>query len=138
MRGRPGSDREREGVRSDRGAGTVLVLGLVAVLITLTIAVAGLAQAVHARATAQTAADLAALAAATALHRVGGPASDPCTLAGQVVTANDAEPAGCTVTGAVVEVGARVRILGRVDGVLVARATARAGPAVGPRAGPAG
>lgn len=113
----------------ERGAGTVLVLALMAVLLTLTVAVVGLAGAVHARGTAQTAADLAALAAATALHRAGGPTADPCAVAAQVVVANDAEPAGCAVTGAVVEVGARVVILGQVDGALVARASARAGPA---------
>ncbi|WP_152203965.1 Rv3654c family TadE-like protein [Georgenia thermotolerans] len=110
----------------DCGAGTVLALALVAVLLVLTLAVVGLARAVHARAAAQAAADLAALAAATALRDAAG---DPCTVATAVVRANGAEPAGCAVAGAVVEVGARVVVLGQADGVLVARASARAGPA---------
>ncbi|KAE8762732.1 hypothetical protein GB883_17875 [Georgenia thermotolerans] len=50
-------------------------------------------------------------------------------MATAVVRANGAEPAGCAVAGAVVEVGARVVVLGQADGVLVARASARAGPA---------
>ncbi|MFD1505409.1 histidine kinase [Georgenia yuyongxinii] len=122
----PGS---RPGDGRERGSGTVLGLALVVVLVILTVAVVGLARAVHARGTAQSAADLAALAAASALHRAGGSIDDPCTVAAHVVEANDAEPAGCTVSGAVVEVRARVVVLGQSDGVLVARANARAGPA---------
>ncbi|WP_230977541.1 Rv3654c family TadE-like protein [Georgenia yuyongxinii] len=119
----------RHGDGRERGSGTVLGLALVVVLVILAVAVVGLARAVHARGTAQSAADLAALAAASALHRAGGSIDDPCTVAARVVEANDAEPAGCAVSGAVVEVRARVVVLGQSDGVLVARATARAGPA---------
>ncbi|MFH5824958.1 Rv3654c family TadE-like protein [Georgenia sp. AZ-5] len=115
--------------RADRGSGTVLALGLICVLVVLTFAVVGLARAVHARGTAQTAADLGALAAAQALHDPAGARGEPCALAAGVVRANGAEPAGCRVAGAVVDVSARVTVLGQVDGVLVARASARAGPA---------
>ncbi|MPV38724.1 hypothetical protein GB881_17045 [Georgenia subflava] len=113
----------------ERGSGTVLGLALVAVLLVLTLTVVGVARAVHARGTAQTAADLGALAAATALHRVGGPAGDPCAVAGEVVVANEAELVGCTVTGDEVRVTTRVPIIGATGELLLARATARAGPA---------
>ncbi|UNX56298.1 flp pilus-assembly TadE/G-like family protein [Georgenia sp. TF02-10] len=123
---RPGRDR-------DRGSGTVLALGLIAVLMVLTLAVVGLARAVHARGTAQTAADLGALAAAAAVQRPTG--TEPCVAARTVVAANDAELTGCTVTGevAVVSTAAAVAGVGGGDagagGRLLARATARAGPA---------
>ena len=54
--------------RGDRGSGTVLVLGLVAVALVLATTLVGLGQVVAGRARAQTAADLAALAAATRLQ----------------------------------------------------------------------
>jgi secretion/DNA translocation related TadE-like protein len=113
----------------DRGSGTVLGLALVAVLLVMTLAVVGLARAVHARSTAQTAADLGALAAATALHRAGGPSADPCGVAAEVVAANDARLTACRAAGGEVEVTALATVGGGEGSGLVARATARAGPA---------
>lgn len=113
---------------TDRGAGSVIGLALVAVLLALTLAVVGVARAVHARGTAQAAADLGALAAATALHDVTGAAGDPCAVAGRVVAANGAELAACRAGGGEVVVSTRVPL---ADGTgLAARASARAGPAV--------
>lgn len=111
----------------ERGAGSVLGLAMVAVLLSLTLAVVGLARAVHARGTAQVAADLGALAAAEALHDVGGAGMDPCAVAGDVVTANGAEITGCRTQGGEVVVSTRVALAGGTG--LAARADARAGPA---------
>lgn len=109
---------------AERGSGTVLALGLVAVLAVLALAVAGLAAAVHARGTAQTAADLGALAAATALQHPLGP--DPCGVARQVVAANGADLARCRVSWEEVTVEAHVPMAAPWP---AARAHARAGPA---------
>lgn len=116
----------------DRGSGTVLGLTLLVVILVLTLAVAGLARAVHARGEAQAAADLAALAAATALHARGIPGADPCTVAGRVVAVNGAAMTGCRVEGEDVEVAAAVALVGLwpLEGRgLLATARARAGPA---------
>jgi secretion/DNA translocation related TadE-like protein len=111
----------------DRGAGSVLGLALVAVLLMLTMAVVGVARAVHARGTAQAAADLGALAAATALHDLTGSAADPCAVAGRVVAVNGAELTACRTRGGEVVISTRVAL---ADGTgLAARASARAGPA---------
>ncbi|MCK6212550.1 flp pilus-assembly TadE/G-like family protein [Georgenia sp. EYE_87] len=111
----------------DRGAGSVLGLALVAVLLVLTLAVVGVARAVHARGTAQAAADLGALAAATALQDLTGSAGDPCAVAGRVVAVNGAELTACRTRGEEVVVATRVPL---ADGTgLAARASARAGPA---------
>jgi secretion/DNA translocation related TadE-like protein len=59
----------------ERGAGTVLLLGVVAVVLLCTVGLAALGAAQHARARAQSAADLAALAGAAA-HRAGLGACD--------------------------------------------------------------
>lgn len=116
---------------SDRGSGTVLVLGLVAVVLVLTAAVAALARGQGARVSVQTAADLAALAAAESIAIPSGvvlpsegPATEPCALAGDVAARNGAALTRCTVIGGgVVEVTAsRPTLAG------AATATARAGP----------
>ncbi|PFG39234.1 secretion/DNA translocation related TadE-like protein [Georgenia soli] len=111
----------------DRGAGSVLGLALVAVLLTLTLAVVGVSRAVHARGTAQVAADLGALAAAQARHDPAGVSRDPCAVAAEVVAANGAEIVRCREVGGDVVVSTRVPLS---DGTgLAARAVARAGPA---------
>lgn len=109
--------------RCDRGSGTVLVLGVVAVALVLATTLAGLGQVVAGKARAQTAADLAALAAATRLRAtadVGG----SCDLAEQVVTRNGARLTACGHDGAGV-----VQITVAVPTPFgPARASARAGP----------
>ncbi|MCL2090707.1 MAG: flp pilus-assembly TadE/G-like family protein [Micrococcales bacterium] len=84
--------------RGDRGSGTVLVLGLVAVALVLATTLVGLGQVVAGRARAQTAADLAALAAATRLQTTAD-IGDACDLAGQVAARNGADLAGCAHEG---------------------------------------
>lgn len=115
--------RARRGPKGEHGVGVVLVLALVGAL-TFTAAVAVAATAVvvgHRR--AQSAADLAALAAATAL-RDGG---DPCAAAAEVAEGNGAEVEGCEVVGATVAVVARARLPDALGDRWV-RARARAGP----------
>lgn len=127
--GRPGA---RPGVAVhldvEHGAGTVLVLGVVAAVLVLALALAGLAQAQAARGTAQTGADLAALAAATAA-RDGW---EPCGRAREAAARNRAVVVACTEQGAGVvrvdvESSAGVTFLGVTFGR--ATAAARAGPA---------
>lgn len=110
----------------DRGAGTVLVIALVAVVFVLAAGLGVVARGHLDRARAQAAADLAALAAAGSIAVPAGVAlaaparRDPCALAGEVAGRNAAAVDRCTVvTGGVVEV--RVRAGG-------AAATASAGP----------
>ncbi|WP_269471692.1 Rv3654c family TadE-like protein [Cellulomonas fimi] len=106
----------------ERGSGTVAVLGVVAVALVLaaTLGVVAGGQARHVE--AQAAADLAALAAATA-WRSG--VADPCGTAARVVARNHARLVSCTLgTGGVARVStARDTALGALV------AGARAGPA---------
>ena len=120
---------ERAGERrSERGAGTVLVLGVVAAVLLLAVGIAALGTAQNARGAAQAAADLGALAGATALRD----GFDPCGTAARAVTRNGAELTSCDVLGAgVVRVATTHVTIGQasVFGPLgVARAAARAGP----------
>lgn len=121
-RGRLGSDPER-------GAGTVLVLGIVGAVLLLAVGVAALGAAQNARGTAQAAADLGAIAGATALRD----GFDPCGTAGAAVVRNGAAVASCEVLGGgvvrVVATRSAVGPVGEFGGALgSARATARAGP----------
>lgn len=116
----------------DDGAGSVLVVALVAVLGVGAVGVTAVGQAVLARHRAGTAADLAALAAASAAW----PSAAPGACAGQVraaaakvAAANRGELAACRVDGSTVELVVTVPVEGWVASVGPARATARAGPA---------
>lgn len=126
--GRRGAERGVE-PRSERGAGTVLVLGIVAVILLLAVATAALGAAQNARGSAQAAADLGALAGATALRD----GFDPCGTAGAAVKRNGAEVASCEVLGAgTVRVVVTRKVAGPAGelGGAQARAAARAGPRV--------
>lgn len=79
--------------RRDRGAAAVWVLGCGAVVLAVGLFVLVRSLAVLARHRAETAADLAALAAASRIG-VGG---DPCTSAGAVAAANGATVSSCLV-----------------------------------------
>ncbi len=79
----------------ERGAGTVLCLGLVALLATLLLAVAALGAAVLARHRAAAAADLAALAAAD--RTSGRSPGAPCPAAASVAGRNGASLTSCVV-----------------------------------------
>lgn len=113
----------------DRGSGTVLVLaaGLVLLILLTTAVLLGAAATGAAR--AARAADLAALAGADVAR--GLAPGDPCTIAEQVASRNDAELISCRVTGedgtdVVVEV--RRTVLGPGVEALEATGISRAGP----------
>ncbi len=108
----------------DRGAATVITLALAGVLLLLGAALGVVAALVVAHRTAQSAADLAALAGAQTLAASG----DACGAASRTAAGNDAVLTGCTVEARDVRVTVEVtgpRWLGQA-GDLTARA--RAGP----------
>lgn len=106
---------------SDRGAASVLVIGILGLVVLLAGWLLLLAQAQSARGVAQTAADLGALAGATAVRSAG----DGCAVAQETVHRNGAEPESCELLG-----GGVVRVRSAVPTVLgTASAAARAGPA---------
>ena len=113
-------------VRDERGAGTVLMLGIIAVLLALAVGMTGLIQAQAAAGRARTAADMAALGGATALSSVVAP-GEPCAVARRVARANGARVRSCEAIGEDVVVHAEVRT--RILGVpRVAVSASRAGP----------
>ena len=112
--------------RSDeRGAATVLVLALAGVLVLVGAALSVVGALVVDHRTAQSAADLAALAAARTLADGG----DACAAAARVADANGAGLVACVVSGREVRTRTRVRgprWLGQHGDL---EAEARAGPA---------
>lgn len=125
VRRRERGARSKGSADSESGAGTVLVLGIVAAVLLLAVGIAALGAAQNARGAAQAAADLGALAGATALRD----GFDPCGTAGAAVARNGAELASCEVRGAgVVRIAATRAAVGPAGLLGSARATARAGP----------
>ncbi|SNS50454.1 Rv3654c family TadE-like protein [Rhodococcoides kyotonense] len=112
-------------MRRDDGGVTVLAALAVAALLVVVIAIMHVGSAVSGRHRAQSAADLSALAAASALDRG---VADACAAARDVVARAEATLVDCTVDGwdVVVEVSITLP-LGRF-GVRDAMAAARAGP----------
>jgi secretion/DNA translocation related TadE-like protein len=111
--------------RDERGAATVLVLAMAGVLMLLGAALAVVTAMVAAHRTAQSAADLAALAGARGV----GDGRDGCAVAAVVAAANQARLVGCAVAGRVVDVSVEVagpRWLGQAADL---GARSRAGPA---------
>jgi secretion/DNA translocation related TadE-like protein len=112
--------------RDDRGAATLLVLAMAGVLLLVGAALGVVVAMVRAHRTAQSAADLAALAGAQAVQRGG----DACVRAAEIARANGAHLSACSPRGSVVTV--QVTVAGphwlgqRAD----LSAQARAGPAV--------
>jgi secretion/DNA translocation related TadE-like protein len=120
----------------ERGAGTVLILGVVGTVLILAVGIAALGSAQNARGAAQAAADLGALAGAAALRD----GFDPCGTAAAAVVRNGAEVASCEVReGGVVRVVTTrmpAGVAGAFGGTLgPARASARAGPRGGETSG---
>lgn len=113
--------------RSDEGAGSVLTLAVVAVLVVLAGTLGLYVQATVAHARAQLVADLSALSAARESQRAafGEPgATDPCVRAAQVATHNGGRLTRCTRLAA-----GRVAVDATMSTPLGAtRATALAGP----------
>lgn len=110
----------------ERGSGTVMALAVIAVVLSLGLGAIGLIQAQGASGRARSAADLAALAGATALSSVISP-GDPCATAGRVAQANGARLTSCRISGedVSVDVVVPVSVLGLAR---QAGASARAGP----------
>lgn len=121
----------------ERGAGTVVVLALAAVVVLLALAVGALGAAQRARGSAQAAADLGALAAATAWRQ----GADPCATAAEAVRRNGGKVVSCVLEdGGVVGVRASRTAVGPEVGPWAgalgdAGAHARAGPRPAPAAG---
>lgn len=114
---------------AERGAGTVLVLGIAAVVIVLGLALAAIGAAQQTRGTAQAAADLGALAAAGAMRH----GLDPCEVAGEAVARNRAQLASCTPEGGGVVALSVTKVLGAAPAWAGGQAGARA--RAGPRPG---
>lgn len=111
--------------RDERGAGTVLALAFLGLLVVVATAVAGAVGLVGAHRIAQGAADLAALGAASALQDGG----DACSSARLVAARNGARLRSCAVQGwevAVTVSASGPRLLGET---VELAARARAGPA---------
>lgn len=112
-----------QGRRGDEaGAGTVFGLAFLAVIAVAAVVAIGVAAIVLAHRRAESAADLAAIAAASGFQR----GVDPCSEAQRVALANAAEMTGCTMDGpnAIVEVAS----VASVGIELSMPARARAGP----------
>lgn len=108
---------------AEDGAGTLMATALVGVLVSVAVAGSAVVGLVAGHRQAQVAADLAALAAATALQQGG----DPCNLASGIARRNGARLLGCRVEDwqVTVAVETRVRLPG---GSWALPARARAGP----------
>jgi secretion/DNA translocation related TadE-like protein len=119
----------RPPVRGERGAGSVLAVAMMGVLVTVTVAAGGVVGIVATHRVAQSAADLAALAGASALQDGG----DPCTQAAEVARRNGARLSSCAVDGWNVSVAVSADTARLPGGVLDLEARGRAGPAVSAR-----
>ena len=108
----------------ERGSASVLVTVLFGVLVTVTAMVAVVGGAVTDQRRLEAAADLGALAGASAAQR----GADACAAAGSVTADNGARVTACSIVGDVVTVRA-VRVTQRMIGLrFTLTATARAGP----------
>ena len=110
--------------RGENGAATVVALAMLGVLVLVGAALGVVVAIVHAHRQAQSAADLAALAAASVLRRGG----DACATAARMARANRARLDVCEVSGREVVVEVTVtgpHWLGQTEDL---RARARAGP----------
>jgi secretion/DNA translocation related TadE-like protein len=101
MRG--GDVRNGAGARGDGGGATVLVVAMAGVLMFVMVGLAGAGGLVTAQRRAQAAADLTALAGASALADVGGP-TDACAAAGRVAGRNAAVLDACTADGEAIRI----------------------------------
>ncbi|MGL5809599.1 MAG: Rv3654c family TadE-like protein [Nocardioides sp.] len=110
--------------RDERGAGTVLAGSFLALLLVVGAAIAALGGLLRANRQAQAAADLGALAGASALQR----GDQACAAAARLVAANQARSTECEIRGTDVVVRAEVRVSAWWGVVATPSAQARAGP----------
>lgn len=125
----------RRDLRGESGSSTVLALGIIALLLTATVAGLAVLSAMRAAHVARSSADLAALAGAV-VHQQSADTSAACTEARRIALRHDAEMEDCTVgAGGVVTVTTSAPITHRLAGVGPDRAqgVARAGPEQGGR-----
>lgn len=116
----------RRGLRRDPGSGTVLGIGLIFLVGVFLGATALFGRVLVVQSRAQTAADVAAIAAAGSLHgMVAG--ESPCGVAAQIVAANAARLQGCFVVGSDVRV--QVEAATGVPLPQIVESRSRAGPA---------
>ena len=115
--------------RGERGSATVLAVGLIAVMLTVTVAALVVLGAIRSLHAARASADLAALAGAGHLQQQGDPAA-ACREAERIAARQQATVVACEVgAGEVVTVTTSVGIPLRPPGVPEsARGRARAGP----------
>jgi secretion/DNA translocation related TadE-like protein len=108
----------------EAGAGTVVAVAMMGVLVTVAVAATGVVGVVAGHRRAQSAADLAALAGAGAVQD----GDDPCQQAGAIARRNGVTLRGCEVDGwnVAVSVAATVRLAGTP---MELEARGRAGPA---------
>ncbi len=111
--------------RGERGSATLFLVACLAVLLLVGCALGVVAAMVRAHRAAQAAADLAALAAASAVGRGG----DPCAAGGSIAVANGARLTSCRILGA--DATVRVEVAGPhwLGQLADLGAEARAGPA---------
>ena len=81
--------------RDEQGAGTVLAVAMLGLLVTVTLGTSGAVGVVAAHRRAQSAADLAALAGASALQD----GAEACSRAGRIAARNSASLRSCAVEG---------------------------------------
>ena len=112
--------------RPEDGAGSVLAVAMIGLLVTVTVAAGGVVGVVATHRIAQSAADLAALAGAAALQDGG----DACGQAAEVARRNRARLSSCAVDGWNVSVEVSADTARLPGGVLDLQARGRAGPAV--------
>ncbi len=108
-------------VRDDRGAGSVLGLALVGVVVSMVALLVPLYSVVGAKSRVAAAADAAALAGADVA--IGIAPGSPCATAASVADANGALVTECQADGVIVTVRVSVAVLG-----IPVSATATAGP----------
>lgn len=118
----PAGSRKMTRARSERGAGSIMAVALVAGALGALATLAPLSLVLQAKVVTAGAADAAALAAADAA--AGIVAGPPCERAGEVATANRAALLACQVDGVIVTVRVAVTAAGFDVG-----STATAGPA---------
>ena len=124
---RPAPKTASENQRSEEGSGTVLALTIIAVLLVVTVVIAGLIGVVSANRRASAAADLSALAAADAYR--GLTEGDPCAVAADLAERHGAHLESCTFPDRpeTVEVTVAVPVAGPMGMLGPARVRARAG-----------
>ncbi|MQA78058.1 MAG: hypothetical protein GEV10_06205 [Streptosporangiales bacterium] len=110
----------------ERGAASIWVLAMGAVVLAVAVVVGLYGSAATARHRASAAADLAALAAADRLWT--GKAGEPCRTAAEVARRNGARLTGCLTSNGVADISTRVRLGGALTRLGDARARARAVP----------